>query len=57
MLSPQNLTPEERRALEIAALTAIVTGIVGGLVSWGFEELKRLLEEHRESKREKEDSE
>lgn len=33
----------------IGALAALVSGIVGGLVTWGFEEAKRALAERRAS--------
>jgi uncharacterized membrane protein YagU involved in acid resistance len=46
----QGLTPDERRGLAIAALHALIGGIVGGLVAWGFEEAKRLANERRERK-------
>lgn len=47
-MAPAPLTPEERRALGIGALAALVTGVVGGLVSWGFEEVKRVVAERRQ---------
>ncbi len=36
MIAPQGLTPEERRAIGIAAATTLATG----LVTWAIEELK-----------------
>jgi uncharacterized membrane protein YagU involved in acid resistance len=54
-LSRVALTPEERRALGIAALTTLVTGIVGGLVAWGFEEAKRAVRERQEPSKQEED--
>ena len=43
----QRLTPEERRALGIATLTAACVAAATGLVTWGLEEGKRLLAERR----------
>lgn len=44
----QKLTPDEKRALGIAVLTATVTALATGLVTWGYEEAKRLLAKKRE---------
>lgn len=46
-MSP-NLTPDERRALGIATLTAACVAAATGLVTWAMDEAKRLLEKHRE---------
>lgn len=48
MIVAARLTPEERRTLGIAALTAACVAAATGLVSWSFEEAKRALAKHRE---------
>jgi hypothetical protein len=39
----------------MAALTTLVTGLVGEIVTWGFEEMKRAVEERREAKKQTKD--
>ncbi len=46
MIEPM-LTPDERRALGIAALTAGVSALVSGLVSWGIETMKQRIAKRR----------
>ena len=44
------LTPEERRTLGIATLTAACVAAATGLVTWGLEEGKRILADKRKPK-------
>lgn len=42
------LTPEERRSIGLATLTASAVAVVTGLITWGFEEAKRDLAARRD---------
>jgi len=41
------LTPDERRQVGIAALTAAVVALATGLVNWGLEEAKSIVARRR----------
>jgi hypothetical protein len=42
-----HLTPDERRQVGLAALTAAVVALATGLVNWGLEEAKSFVTERR----------
>lgn len=43
MIANQHLTPDERRSLGIAVLTTALTTLAAALVTWGIDEVKRLV--------------
>ena len=47
MMVQSTLTPEEKRALATATLTAMVTAAGSALVTWFFAEAQRRLEDKR----------
>jgi len=51
LIAAQNLTRDEWRTLGIGALGAAFGAIASGVVSWGFEEAKRIVHERREAVR------
>ncbi len=44
------LTPDERRQVGIAALTAAAVALATGLVNWGLEEAKSFVVERRKAR-------